>query len=121
MVTKIKVSFFGQAISSADMIIIMDKGHVKWAGTSASYFTSPYSNICAPDSSNVLSSTPLEKGNWKSSSNGKQSKLPLDSDFIASEQSTESIEVELRKEGKVGLDVYKLSVVKIYKFMGIAS
>ncbi|XP_020082165.1 ABC transporter C family member 13 isoform X1 [Ananas comosus] len=96
-----------QAISSADMIIIMDKGHVKWAGTSASYFTSPYSNICAPDSSNVLSSTPLEKGNWKSSSNGKQSKLPLDSDFIASEQSTESIEVELRKEGKVGLDVYK--------------
>ncbi|OAY65185.1 ABC transporter C family member 13 [Ananas comosus] len=96
-----------QAISSADMIIIMDKGHVKWAGTSASYFTSPYSNICAPDSSNVLSSTPLEKGNWKSSSNGKQSKLPLNSDFIASEQSTESIEVELRKEGKVGLDVYK--------------
>ncbi|XP_045803039.1 ABC transporter C family member 13-like [Trifolium pratense] len=31
-----------QAISSADMIVVLDKGHLKWMGSSADFPTSSY-------------------------------------------------------------------------------
>ncbi|XP_073010335.1 ABC transporter C family member 13 isoform X3 [Typha latifolia] len=97
-----------QAISAADMIILMDKGHIKWAGTSAGFKTSPYSTICKPDDSNILPSTFLEEEKRTSASSQLDSSLLLEIDAVAaSDELQESTEKEIRKEGKVELSVYK--------------
>ncbi|XP_073104173.1 ABC transporter C family member 13 isoform X5 [Elaeis guineensis] len=92
-----------QAISSADMIVIMDRGHVKWAGMSASFFVSPYLATYVPNNSKFLL-----KESIICASDELRSNLLLESDFsMTSEEAQETAETEFRKEGRVELSVYK--------------
>lgn len=95
-----------QATSSADMIVVLDKGHVKWMGSSEDFPISSYS-----------ASTPLNEMDSNShnhrqscsthSSISKEQSLPDRISTHALEGAEDVIEVELRKEGKVELGVYK--------------
>ncbi|XP_077238132.1 multidrug resistance-associated protein 11 isoform X2 [Tasmannia lanceolata] len=97
-----------QAISYADMVIVMDKGHVNWAGSVADFSLSGYAKISPLENSKTLPSQLLkQKGNPNVSGELKPDPL-VERDFIAiSEETQEITEAELRKEGKVELSVYK--------------
>ncbi|KAG1326564.1 putative ABC transporter C family member 5 [Cocos nucifera] len=96
------------AISSADMIVITDRGHVKWAGMSASFLASPYLATYAPNNSKFLSSQLLGEESIICASDELRSNLLLESDFsMTSEEAQETAEMEFRKEGRVELSVYK--------------
>ncbi|KAL6144938.1 hypothetical protein ACLB2K_055628 [Fragaria x ananassa] len=96
-----------QAISSADTIVVMEKGHVKWVGRSA----------CLPALYSAFS--PLNEFDKFSLNEGKgcngaadtlrkdQQNLPLEKDIVPASEGQDFIEVEARKEGKVELSVYK--------------
>ncbi|PQQ11274.1 hypothetical protein Pyn_02136 [Prunus yedoensis var. nudiflora] len=76
------------AISSADTIVVMDKGHVKWVGRSADW----------PPRMNAVEDIHVER----------QQNLVLEKDTVAaSDRTQEIIEVEARKEGRVELTIYK--------------
>ncbi|ONI16443.1 hypothetical protein PRUPE_3G098500 [Prunus persica] len=98
-----------QAISSADTIVVMDKGHVKWVGRSADWPVSSYSvfsplneiDICLKNESQECSA--VEDIHVESQQN-----LVLEKDTVpASDRTQEIIEVEARKEGRVELTIYK--------------
>ncbi|BBG99203.1 multidrug resistance-associated protein 11 [Prunus dulcis] len=98
-----------QAISSADTIVVMDKGHVKWVGRSADWPVSSYStfsplneiDICLNNESQECSA--VEDIHVESQQN-----LVLEKDTVpASDRTQEIIEVEARKEGRVELTIYK--------------
>ncbi|KAI4355833.1 hypothetical protein L6164_004569 [Bauhinia variegata] len=95
-----------QAISSADIIVLMDKGHVKWVGSVADF---PFSSYLAFSQLNELDSALHSQGQSCSSNSSKfKEHSRSDRDFIHSVERTEEIiEVEQRKEGKVELRVYK--------------
>lgn len=96
-----------QAMSSADMIVVMDKGHIKWMGSSADF---PISSYTAFSPLNEIDSTlqnHRQSFNTNSSSKSKEQTLPDRAIMHALEGAEEVIEVELRKEGKVELGVYK--------------
>ncbi|XP_050381430.1 ABC transporter C family member 13 isoform X2 [Argentina anserina] len=97
-----------QAISTADTIVVMEKGYVKWVGHSA----------CLPASYSAFS--PQNEFDKVLPNEGKecyvaadtlrvdQQNRPLDKDIVpASEGRQDTIGVEARKEGKVELSVYK--------------
>ncbi|XP_038982338.1 ABC transporter C family member 13-like isoform X1 [Phoenix dactylifera] len=97
-----------QAISSADMIVIMDRGHVKWAGMSANFLVSPYLATYVPNNSKFPSSQLLGKESMICASDELRSNVLLESGFVAtSEEAQETAETEFRKEGRVELSVYK--------------
>lgn len=96
-----------QAISSADMIVVLDKGHIKWMGSSADF---PISSYTAFSPMNEMDSTlhnHSQSCSTNSSSKSKEQSLPDRIIMHALEGAEEVIEVELRKEGKVELGVYK--------------
>lgn len=96
-----------QAISSADMIVVLDKGHVKWMGRSADY---PVSSYTAFSPLNEIDSTlhdHRQSCSTDSSSKSMEQYLPDRVIVDALEGAEEVIEVELRKEGKVEIGVYK--------------
>jgi len=95
-----------QAISSADMIIVLDKGRVKWMGNSADFPTSLYTEFSP---SNEMDSTPHNHQQSCSTNSSISEELSLPDRIVthALEGAEDVIEVELRKEGKVELGVYK--------------
>lgn len=96
-----------QAMSSADMIVVMDKGCIKWMGSSADF---PISSYTAFSPLNEIDSTlqnHRQSFNTNSSCKSKEQTLPDRVIMHALEGAEEVIEVELRKEGKVELGVYK--------------
>ncbi|KAK9281952.1 hypothetical protein L1049_004861 [Liquidambar formosana] len=96
-----------QAITSADMIVVMDKGHVKWVGSSAELSVSSYSVFSSLNVPNEASQVQRQGCSTNTSTEPKQS-LHLERDIIPlSEGAQEVIEVELRKKGRVELTVYK--------------
>lgn len=90
------------------MIVIMDRGHVKWAGMSASFLVSPYLATYAPNTSKFPSSQLLGKESITCASDEFRSNLLLESDLSGtSGEAQETAETEFRKEGRVELSVYK--------------
>ncbi|XP_058004711.1 ABC transporter C family member 13 isoform X3 [Hevea brasiliensis] len=96
-----------QAISSADMIVVMDKGHVKWVGSSADLSVSSFSAFSPQNDFDILPNVQGRELSKNTSIEGRNI-FSLEEEFIhISEEAQEIVEVEQRKEGKVELAVYK--------------
>ncbi|EEC80143.1 hypothetical protein OsI_21937 [Oryza sativa Indica Group] len=107
-----------QAISAADMIVVMANGLVKWFGTLDSFLATPYSTLSKPESSRVISSTFSEKNKGVSVAHESETNGLIDNDsetnglidndsVVDHEEQREQNSVEARKEGMVELSVYK--------------
>lgn len=84
------------------MIVLMEKGTVKWAGTSTDFLSSPHSSICKSNGSDNFSSSLVEKEKDEL----EPSNIP-ESNYPDTSQEQENIEEETRKEGRVEFGVYK--------------
>ncbi|KAL6606766.1 hypothetical protein ACP70R_042419 [Stipagrostis hirtigluma subsp. patula] len=97
-----------QAISAADMIVVMANGLVKWVGTLESFSSTPYSRISKPDSSSQPSTSVFEKDKTPSFSCESKTHVLLDDDsVVAYGEQNNQVGAEARKEGRVELSVYK--------------
>lgn len=96
-----------QAISSADLIIVMEKGHVKWAGSSTDLSVSSYSAFSPLNELDTIGHNHGEESSMDTCTEVEQKPLIEESTASASEGIQETIEVEARKEGRVELTVYK--------------
>ncbi|XP_065867125.1 ABC transporter C family member 13 isoform X1 [Euphorbia lathyris] len=96
-----------QAISSADMIVVIDKGHVKWVGNSADWALSSYSAFSAENKFDTFPNLHEPECSINSSIEGTNSLLLETESTHFSEGAQDIVEVELRKEGRVDFDVYK--------------
>ncbi|XP_038713738.1 ABC transporter C family member 13 isoform X2 [Tripterygium wilfordii] len=96
-----------QAISKSDMIVVMDKGHVKWVGNSAESADSLYSAYSPLNDFNAASDVRDQECGTDAYTVSRQSILPENDSVHALEEAQEIVEVETRKEGKVELTVYK--------------
>ncbi|KAK6911073.1 ABC transporter type 1, transmembrane domain, partial [Dillenia turbinata] len=94
------------AISAADIIVVMDKGHVKWVGSSADFAVSSYPAFFSLKELNLSSELEVQGNRNHSSARVKEGLMNADNCCV-SEQAQEIIEVEMRKEGSVELAVYK--------------
>ncbi|URE01082.1 ABC transporter transmembrane region [Musa troglodytarum] len=103
------VAVIGEAISAADMILIMDKGHIKWVGNLSSFMESPHSKISLPKDSDFSSLQLLLKESKGSASDEIMFMPSVDNELIdASVDASKSADMEeLRKEGRVEVAVYK--------------
>ncbi|KAK7843264.1 abc transporter c family member 13 [Quercus suber] len=95
-----------QAISSADLVVLMEKGHVKWVGSSADLSVSSYSAFSPLNEFDTSLHIQRQECSMAANTEGKQSLLEKSTTHV-SEEAEEIIEVELRKEGRVELTVYK--------------
>ncbi|KAI3939222.1 hypothetical protein MKX01_002090 [Papaver californicum] len=96
-----------QAMQSADMIVIMDKGEVKWAGSLAEYSISPHVVPSFEESMVSASQMALQDSNVEVSLDRKYDVVLQGNAATAPDEPQEFIGVELRKEGIVELSVYK--------------
>ncbi|XXG51840.1 hypothetical protein AAC387_Pa03g0319 [Persea americana] len=96
-----------KAISYADMIIVMDKGCVKWVGGLADFSLSPYATTPSLEDSNISSSHSIRQKSGKDSGDLRTNLLQERDSMAVSEEAQETTEVEVRKEGTVELRVYK--------------
>ncbi|TKY48012.1 ABC transporter C family member 13 [Spatholobus suberectus] len=96
-----------QAISSSDMIVVMDKGHIKWMGRSADFPISSYTAFSPLNEIDSALQSHRQSCSTNLSSKSKEQSLPDTVIMHALEGAEEIVEVELRKEGKVELGVYK--------------
>ncbi|KAF0901952.1 hypothetical protein E2562_011785 [Oryza meyeriana var. granulata] len=97
-----------QAISAADMIVVMANGLVKWFGTLESFLATPYSTISKTESSRVTSPTFSEKYKGVSATHEFKTNILTDDDSILDhEEQRDQNSVEARKEGMVELSVYR--------------
>jgi len=97
-----------QAISVADMIVVMANGLVKWFGTLEAFLATSYSRISKPDSSSPTSFTVSVKDKTPIvSCELKTDVIHEDDSGVAYEEQNEQVEAEARKEGRVELSVYK--------------
>ncbi|KAJ3683780.1 hypothetical protein LUZ60_014007 [Juncus effusus] len=92
-----------QAISSADMIVVMEKGHVKWAGNASDFLSSPHSSICKLNESNDFSSNSVRNEIIHENTAENENEL-----CTITQESEENLETEVRKEGRVEFGVYKI-------------
>ncbi|GJN00724.1 hypothetical protein PR202_ga17925 [Eleusine coracana subsp. coracana] len=97
-----------QAISAADVVVVMANGLVSWSGTMDSFLATPYSRIYKTDSSSAISSAVSEKDKTAVGLCEFKTDISLDDDsMVAYEEQTDQSEAEARKEGRVELNVYK--------------
>ncbi|KAG9131178.1 hypothetical protein Leryth_006037 [Lithospermum erythrorhizon] len=94
-----------QAISASDIVIVMDKGHVKWVGCPIGLSVSTYSTFLSVDDDNFSSGTRDQRIRSKMSNEAQEKVVEGDSITVSDE--IENIEEELRKEGRVESTVYK--------------
>lgn len=104
--TRILCSHNPQAIASADMIVVMEKGRVKWSGLLAEFLASSYSLIPSFEETLGSSSQHLKKGSDNNASSDFKENLHLNRGVHTLEEA-QILETEKRKEGKVELNVYK--------------
>ncbi|XP_025614974.1 ABC transporter C family member 13 isoform X2 [Arachis hypogaea] len=109
-----------QAISLADVVVVMDKGHVKWLGSSAAFPISSYTRFSPSNDLDLTSKNHRESCSSDSSSKPKEQSLPEKEIVHSPEIAEEIVEVELRKEGKVEIGVYKNYAVFIGQFVTVA-
>lgn len=91
-----------QAISRADMVIVMEKGCVMWSGPPAELACSKYSVFSLSTQNSVSHQSPEQEYPVSSGEVREEPELPSAAEFTQ-----EIIEEERRKEGKVELTVYK--------------
>ncbi|PON77820.1 ATP-binding cassette containing protein [Parasponia andersonii] len=96
-----------QAISSADMVVIMDKGHVKWVGSSTDLSVSSYSAFSPLNELDTDSHIYGQESDMDNRTEDTQKLLLERNTVCASKGAQEIIEDEVRKEGRVELTVYK--------------
>jgi len=91
---------FSQAISVADMIVVMANGLVKWFGTLEAFLATSYSRISKPDSSSPTSFTVSVKDKTPIVSCELKTDVILEDDSgVAYEEQNDQVEAEARKEG----------------------
>ncbi|KAG0475640.1 hypothetical protein HPP92_015326 [Vanilla planifolia] len=104
--TRILCTHNDQAIASADLILILDKGSIRWTGTFQSFLSSPYSMMSMTSDLKVSSSS--ESKSYSSNPSEITSYLLKEADYMDSiEQCIDIVETESRKHGRVELSVYK--------------
>ncbi|MED6155279.1 ABC transporter C member 13, variant 2 [Stylosanthes scabra] len=108
-----------QAISSADVVVVMDKGHVKWLGSSAAFPISSYTGSSPANEIDLTLTNDREPCSSDSSSKPKEKSLPEKEIVHSLEIAEEIVEVELRKEGKVEIGVYRNYAVFIGQFVTV--
>ncbi|WVZ82232.1 hypothetical protein U9M48_029518 [Paspalum notatum var. saurae] len=99
-----------QAISAADMIVVMANGLVRWFGTLESFLATPYSIMSKTDSSSSTSFSISVKDKTPIISHELSTDGILeieDDSVVAYEEQKDQVEAEARKEGRVELSVYK--------------
>ncbi|XP_035548110.1 ABC transporter C family member 13 isoform X2 [Juglans regia] len=96
-----------QAISSADLVVEMEKGHVKWVGSSADLSVSSYSAFSPQNECDTYLHMQRQEGSMATNNEIEQDILLEKDAAHVSEEAQKIIETELRKEGSVELDVYK--------------
>ncbi|XP_052182316.1 ABC transporter C family member 13 isoform X3 [Diospyros lotus] len=94
-----------QAISSADLVVVMDKGHVKWVGHSSEFSPSSlgFSSVKEINISPLILTQEQSRNTFREA---KENSNP-ESDCILVSEGAEQVIVELRKEGRVELAVYR--------------
>ncbi|KAH9715832.1 multidrug resistance-associated protein 11 [Citrus sinensis] len=105
--TRILCTHNVQAISAADMVVVMDKGQVKWIGSSADLAVSLYSGFWSTNEFDTSLHMQKQEMRTNASSANKQILLQEKDVVSVSDDAQEIIEVEQRKEGRVELTVYK--------------
>ncbi|KAM7257289.1 hypothetical protein ACFE04_013030 [Oxalis oulophora] len=103
--TRILCTHNVQAISSANMTVVLDKGGVKWVGNSTDLPVSLYLPCSSSNDFDTHSDTEKELS-LKSSTKTKEN-MSFEKDITCVSEEQEIIDVEFRKEGKVELSVYK--------------
>lgn len=97
-----------QAISAADIIVIMEGGRLRWVGTSTDFLESPLSKSSLPKHSNLSSLEFIRNESMGNTSNEIVFVHPVEKELIADlENANSNADIELRKEGNVDLTVYK--------------
>nr|XP_043635452.1 ABC transporter C family member 13 isoform X2 [Erigeron canadensis] len=95
-----------QAIFAADMIVIMDKGQVKWVGSPTECSTSSYASLFRTEEFNTSSETKLQGESGDTCMEVEESVM-LKSEGVDIMDTTDNIiGVEERKEGRVETTVY---------------
>ena len=102
------VSFsVSHAIAVADMIVVMANGLIKWFGTLESFLATPYSRISKPDNSSPTSFAASVKDKTPMVTCELKTDDILEDLVVSYEETTDQVEEEARKQGKVELGVYK--------------
>lgn len=105
--TRILCTHNVQAISSADMVVVMDKGQVTWVGSSVDLAVSSYTAFSPQNEFDALSDVQGKELSMADSIQVSHSHLPERESNHVSEEVQEIVEAESRKEGRVELAVYK--------------
>ncbi|XP_058226625.1 ABC transporter C family member 13 [Rhododendron vialii] len=95
-----------QAISCADIVVVMDKGRVKWVGHPADLSTSSL-EFSPSKVFNIQSQVHAQERSGSTSTEAKEITIPESDHIYASEAPEQVSEEELRKEGRVEPTVYK--------------
>ncbi|XP_047963792.1 ABC transporter C family member 13 [Salvia hispanica] len=94
-----------QAIHLADMIVVMDSGHVKWIGSPTDSSVTSYISFLSLNDFDTF--TEVQRNEKLPNLDGKMEK-PRELDSISTiNEAQDIIEVEARKEGRVESEVYK--------------
>ncbi|GFZ04617.1 multidrug resistance-associated protein 11 [Actinidia rufa] len=104
--TRILCTHNVQAISSADIVVVMDKGHLKWVGHSTDLSTSSIA-FSSLEEFNLFSQVQIQEISGSISTEVKEDVNPESDCIHVSEGVEYVIEGELRKEGRVEPTVYK--------------
>ncbi|KAJ4834345.1 hypothetical protein Tsubulata_020552 [Turnera subulata] len=98
-----------QAISYADVVVVLGKGHVKWMGSSSEFAVSSHSLLSPQHEFDTLSDVQGQASvSVSNDSLQERESLNLETDSAqVSDEAHEIVEVEKRKEGRVELFVYK--------------
>jgi ATP-binding cassette subfamily C (CFTR/MRP) protein 10 len=95
-----------QAISCADLVVVLEKGHVKWVGSSADLSASSYSAFSPLNEFDTY--LHIQRQDSSVDTNSEVQLNILEKITVGvSEEAQEIIEVEQRKEGRVELTVYE--------------
>jgi len=98
--------FTPQAISCADLVVVLEKGNVKWVGSSADLSASSYSAFSPLNEFDTYLHIQRQDSSVDTNSEVKLNILEKNTVGV-SEEAQEIIEVEQRKEGRVELTVYE--------------
>ncbi|KAG8379711.1 hypothetical protein BUALT_Bualt07G0117400 [Buddleja alternifolia] len=94
-----------QAIHLADMVLLMDKGRVKWAGSPSDSSINSYTAFLSQNEFNTLSE--VQKNKKVSNISGEPEKAQEVDCISTSNEAEDIVQVETRKEGRVETTVYK--------------
>ncbi|WZY85088.1 hypothetical protein YC2023_031472 [Brassica napus] len=99
--TRIMCTHSVQAISCADMVVVMDKGEVKWSGTVTDMPKSIFPSMSSSNEFDMSSSKHL--------TNKRKESLTIKKDDVdeVSSEAADTVKVEERKEGRVEVAVYR--------------